>query len=210
MNALYFHVGRYDEAASLVEQFHYSRRVPANVQVVGTWHEPGGLFGDAGEAVAACFFSIPPTRWLESVLELSRLVRRDKYEIQLTGLISATIRHIVRHGITDLVVSFADVGHGHHGGVYQAASWRYAGQRPRRMDGLIINGSFYPGRSSNNRWGTQSPEKLRQILRDQTVDPHYDEGKHLYWRALNRSGRRKATRLGLASLAYPKPMKEAS
>lgn len=36
------------------------------------------------------------------------------------------------------------------------------------------------------------------------VDPHFDEGKHIYWRALNKSGKRKALRLGLENKPYPK------
>ena len=199
-----FRVGHLDEANALVIAHHYSKRAPANVQVVGTWHAPGGLFGDRGDAVAACFICIPPTRWKEPVFELSRLVRAPHVTAPLTGLIAATCRHAARIGV-DLIVSFADQTQGHHGGIYQAASWKYAGYRKPRMDGVLIDGVFYAGRSCNSNWGTQSPEKLRIILREHNVQPHYDEGKHLYWRALTRSGQKKAERLGLASLPYPKP-----
>ena len=199
-----FHVGHVDEANALVVAYHYSRRPPANVQVVGTWHAPGGLFGDYGEAVAACFICIPPTRWSEPVFELSRLVRAPHVTVPLTGLIAATCRHAAQIGI-DLVVSYADRTQGHYGGIYQAASWKYAGCRKNMRDGLLINGVFHPGRSCNSKWGTQSPEKLQKILRGHDIQPHYDEGKHLYWRALTRAGEKKAARLGLASLPYPKP-----
>ena len=91
---MHFRIGHVAEAAALVERFHYSARYPANVQVCGTWHDPGGLFGDYGPAVAACIFSIPPTRWSEDVLELSRLVRAPDAKVSLTGLISATVNFI--------------------------------------------------------------------------------------------------------------------
>jgi len=42
------------------------------------------------------------------------------------------------------------------------------------------------------------------------IEPHYDEGKHLYWRALSKSGQRKAQELKLATMPYPKPKKEAA
>lgn len=199
---MHFRDGCTDEARDLVERFHYSRRVPANVQCVATMHEPGGLFGDYGPAVAACFFSIPPTRWSEPVWELSRLVRTEA-RVPLTPLISFTAKLARRLG-ADLLVSFADRTQGHHGGIYQAASWAYAGARARRMDGLIVDGTFVAGRSCNSRWGTQSPEKVTAII-GRPVLPHYDEGKHLYWRALNKGGDRKAARLGLKRLPYPKP-----
>jgi hypothetical protein len=205
IGGLHFHVGRTADASTLVERHHYSGRVPANLQCVGTWHTDGGLFGDAGEAVAACFFSIPPTRWSEDVLELSRLVRSPDAKVALTGLIAATVRFLNQKNEADLLVSFADATQGHHGGIYQAASWAYAGQRDRRMDGLMIDGHFMPGRNANHKFGTQSPAKLRERMPERSIDPHYDEGKHLYWRALNKAGRSKAAKLHLESLPYPKP-----
>jgi hypothetical protein len=203
---MHFRVGLIGEASDLVEQFHYSGRVPSNIQCVGTWHADGGLFGDQGAAVAACFFSIPPTRWSEDVLELSRLVRHPDAAVALTGLIGATVRHLSRQRLTDLLVSFADATHKHHGGIYQAASWAYAGQRERCMDGLMIDGMFVPGRNANHRFGTRSPTKLRERMPDRSIEPHFDEGKHLYWRPLNKAGRSKAERLGLDALPYPKPL----
>lgn len=205
MNRFHFAVGRVDEAVELVKKHHYSRRAPSNIQAVGTWHEDGGLFGDRGNAVAACFFSIPPTRWSVDVLELSRLVRTPDVRAPLSGLIAGTADFIRQARLSDLVVSFADWTQGHHGGVYQAAGWSYAGQRDRAVDGVLIDGAFVPGRSCNSRWGTRSPSKLAEIMPSRQVAPHFDEGKHLYWRAFNRHGRAKAERIGLASLAYPKP-----
>ena len=210
MDVRHFHSGRYEEACDLVKRFHYSRRVPTNVQFVGTLHQDGGLFGDFGPAVAACFFSIPPTRWAEPVLELSRLVRSSDMT-PLTPLIARCCDALKKAG-HDLLVSFADKTHQHHGGVYQAASWHYAGARERSMDGVVVGSSFIPGRSCNQKWGTRSPEKLRNILR-QDVQPHYDEGKHLYFRALGSRGKAKAARLGLVAMPYPKPhrmMQEAA
>lgn len=194
--------GRKNEADDLVIVYHYSKRPPANVQQVVTWHLDGGLFGGDGAAVAACFFSIPPTRWSELVWELSRLVRVPECDKPLTGLIAEACK-LAKNKI-DLVVSFADRTQKHHGGIYQAASWKYAGVRERAMDGVIIANTFHAGRSCNSAWGTRSPEKLMAIL-GQQVTPHYDEGKHCYWRALHHSGDKKAARLGLKSLPYPKP-----
>ena len=170
-------------------------------------HEAGGLFGDYGEAVAAIIFCIPPTRWSEPVLELARLVRRDDVDLPLTTLIAAACDCLRRNG-ADLLVSFADWTHRHHGGIYQAASWNYAGERERRMDGVIMDGRFVPGRSANSAYGTRSPARLAE--RGIVAEAHYDEGKHLYWRALNKAGRAKAKRLGLACLPYPKPERETS
>lgn len=203
--SVHFATGPRAEADALVQKWHYSHRPPSNVQVIGTWLSDGGLFGDSGPMVAACYFSIPPTRWSRPVLELSRLVRVEGPKLPpLSGLISATCRHIKAKSAADLLVSFADATQDHHGGIYQAASWCYHGQRNRRMDGVIINGTFVPGRACNAIYGTQSPDLLSQMGVG-SVEPHYDDGKHLYWRALNKRGQRMATDLKLKSNSYPKP-----
>ena len=194
-----FRSNQWDDAATMVERHHYSVRVPSNVQFVGSLHRNGGLFGDAGEIVAAAFFSIPPTRWSEHVIELSRLVRANE-QVNLSSLIAQSLDHLRRRG-ERLIVSFADRTQGHFGGVYQACSWNYAGCRERRMDGVIVDGQFVPGRSANSRWGTRSPSRLADL--GITAQPHYDEGKHLYWKPLGVSGKTRAKRLGLKSLPYP-------
>jgi len=208
LDQLHFRVGDVEAATELVKEFHYSHRMAGNIQLVGTWHRDGGLFGDYGQAIAAVVFSVPPTRWSEPVYELSRLVRREDAQISLSALIGQTCAFLARSNETDLIVSFADWTQGHHGGVYQACSWKYDGCRGRSMDGCVINGVFIPGRSLNSKYGTRSPDKLRERLSGQTVVPHYDEGKHLYWRALTRTGQKKAARLGLGDHPYPKPAKQ--
>ena len=204
----HFAFGHREEAEALVLKYHYSHRIPSNIQAVGTLHVDGGLFGDLGPAIAACFFSIPPTRWSEEVWELSRLVRDEEHHPSLTSLISSTVGEMKRQGLIDLVISFADWTHGHHGGIYQAASWQFAGKRDKRMDGVIVDGQFKPGRSCNSTWGTRSPRLLSERMPNSTIEPHFDEGKYLYFHPLNKSGQKKAKRLGLESLTYPKPKVE--
>lgn len=188
----------------LVRKYHYSGRMPANIQHCYAVFDDGGLFGDRGELLAAAVFSIPPTRWSEPVIELSRLVRKPTTDVPLSALLSFSFRWLKRNK-HHLVVSFADWTQGHHGGVYQASGRNYAGKRERRMDGLVIDGVFKPGRSCNSAWGTRSPRKLASILPDADIRPHFDEGKHLYWKPLSVAGKTRAKRLNLRSLSYPKP-----
>lgn len=194
-SSLSFFTGNIDDAKRLVMSHHYSRRWPSNVQVVGTLHSPGGLFGDAGNCVAACVVTIPGTRWSEQVCELARLVRGD-VQVPLSLLISLTMKAAKKAGF-DLCVSFADRTQGHEGGVYRAASWNYSGCRERQMDGLVVNGELVLGRTCNHTWGTRSPTKLQAMHPTWQIVPHFDEGKHLFWKALNNSGEHKAQRLGL-------------
>jgi hypothetical protein len=192
------------EVWPLVRDHHYSRRMPSNIQHCYAALDEGGLFGDRGDVLAAIVFSFPPTRWAEDVLELSRLVRTPSFDKPLSQLISFAVARLRRNKVP-LVVSFADQTQKHHGGVYQAAGWHYDSQRGRRMDGLIVNGTFIPGRSCNSRWGTSSPSRLQEKLPAAKIEPHFDDGKHLYWTTPTIAGRSKAKRLGLQSNPYPKP-----
>jgi len=194
-----------DEVWPLVSQFHYSRRMPSNIQHCYAFRVGGGLFGDTGQVVGAAVFTIPPTRWSEEVIELARLVRHPDHEIPLSKLLSFSC-HWLKKGGHHLAVSFADWTQKHHGGVYQASGWSYAGKRDRTMDGIIIDGIFKPGRSCNSQFGTRSPEKLREKFPSKEILPHYDDGKHLYWKALSVAGKTRAKRLRLGSLNYPKPI----
>ena len=204
-SALTFCVGKSDDLKELVMKYHYSRRIPGNIVLVGTLHESGGLFGDIGRAVCGLSFSSPPTRWSEPVVELTRLVRREDCQgVPLTLLVKLSMNALRETGKHSLAVSFADKTQLHTGFVYQACSWNYAGCRERRMDGLMVDGRFIPGRSCNAMWGTQSPRKVQALFPSATIDPHYDEGKHLYWKAITKEGKSSAERLGLLSLEYPK------
>jgi hypothetical protein len=204
-SSLHFWVNETDAAMDLVERFHYSGRWPSNVQLVMTAHLAGGLFGNKGDAVAAVVYSIPGTRWSVPVWELSRLVRTDN-RLPLSALVAASVRKLKRMDTPGVMVSFADWTQKHHGGVYQACGWHYTGLRGRRMDGVIVDGEFTPGRSANSRCGTQSPSRLKE--RGIEAEPHYDEGKHLYWLAWG-EGIQTAEGLGLESLPYPKPRRAA-
>lgn len=184
-STLHLWIGETDAATNLVTTYHYSRRWPSNIQFVMTAHEAGGLFGNKGAALAAVVYSIPGTRWRFPVLELCRLVRRDDAKVPLSWLIARSVAALKKRG-AHLLVSFADAQHGHHGGVYRASNWHYAGMRSAGMEGVTVGGVFVPGRSANSRWGTRSPRKLAAMGIDAT--PKYDEGKHLYWLALTKVG----------------------
>lgn len=205
VSCYHFALGHRKEADALVKKYHYSHRPSPGASIIGSWHESGGLFGDSGPMVAACFFKPPSNAaWgpLEPILELTRLVRTPDCDAQLTELIAETIVWVKRQNF-DLLISYADPGPGHHGGVYQAASWKFDRRRDPYRDGFIIAGKFVPNRSCADRYKTTSIDRLRAL----GLDPvkHIDQGKYMYWRALNKNGRRLAERYNFGDLPYPKP-----
>jgi hypothetical protein len=184
---LHLWIDETDAAETLVKRFHYSRRWPSNVQLVVTAHESGGLFGNKGEALAAVVYSIPGPRWSKPVWELSRLVRRDDSKVPLSWLIARSVGIIRKRKAADLLVSFADKKQSHHGGVYKASNWRYAGLRAPADEGVMVDGLFVPGRSANSRWGTRSVSKL--AAKGITATRVIDEGKHLFYMPVSAMGK---------------------
>lgn len=196
---LTFGVGSSKEAENLVFLHHYSERLPGSVRLVCHLSDAKGI-------VAAVFFSSPPTRWSQPVLELMRLVRLPNYDLHLTSFIAQSIAAVKQNlSDVDLIVSNADSTQGHHGGIYQAASWNFHEQRRPQRDGFIIDGVFVPRRTCNARWNTSSSPGIRKVLPDAIIEDHYDTGKYLYWKALNKRGKKKAAALGLSCRPYPKP-----
>lgn len=184
----------------LVLKHHYSHRMPIAIKL---------CYGHVDEAArtlkACCIFSHATGRWEgHNLWELTRLVRTPDYGDPLTRLIAKAVGHIRGDKLTDLIISFADAEEDHHGGIYQACSWIYGGMVERRLDGFNINGIFVPARTCNTKYGTSCPDQLCKKVKG--AIPHYDIGKHRYWKSLSKRGMQLALTMGFKSLAYPKPM----
>lgn len=192
-----------ESCKGMILKHHYSQRLPVSVQL---------CYGDISYTPrlvhSCCIFSTPNGRWQEDCWELTRLVRLPNYDIPLTKLVGKAVGYIRSKRYIDLLISFADLEEDHHGGIYQACSWVYDGMRDSRLDGFNIEGEFWTARKCNHVFGTSSETELqdRPELQGKAVEPHYDQGKHLYWKALTKQGMQRAIRLGLNSLHYPKPM----
>lgn len=83
-------------------------------------------------------------------------------------------------------------------------------KRNGRLDGFIIDGIFVSARTCNHRYTTSSRSKLPMLLESKGTScvPHFCTGKYLYWRPITRKGILRASRLGLMSNPYPKPLED--
>lgn len=204
-----------DEARPLLIAHHYAAaRIPNARYIFGAAIE--------GQIKATILISGSSARWENTnMVELVRLVRSPDYPFPLSAFLAWAIRQVKKDH--DLLITYADPAHGHHGGVYQASGFFYAGQgtieppgRPEKknhfqslIDGFFIDGIFTPRRSCNARYGTSSYPKLQALLSECLIIPHRTVNKHLYWRPLRISGRAKAKKLGLKKLSFPKPRGQA-
>ena len=199
-----------DEATRLVETYHYSHNLPSSSHPCFVLCEDGGLFGDRGEAIAACCFGQPVGWNGKGMLELNRLVLHPDYrsKVKLTSLIAIAAKTLKAEGVP-LLISYADPNQGHHGGIYQAASWNFHGHQLRgdapQMNALDIEGlGIVHSRTANSRWGTSSIPRLERMLNTK-IKPVYFESKWLFWRALTKEGKKMAVDCGLTHRPYKKP-----
>lgn len=137
-----------------VEHWHYSKCMPAGKTVkVGVWEQ--------GQFVGCVIFSRGATKDLGKPYGLTQLesceltrVALDKHETPVTRIIAIALKFLKRNspGLR-LIVSFADPEQGHHGGIYQAGNWIYAG-RSKSAEEYIVNRKRMHGRSMRALYGT--------------------------------------------------------
>jgi hypothetical protein len=196
MKSSIFEVGRVAEANTLVARYHYIGTEPAKTRHVGTWRI-------GKKYVAACYISPPKMGWPSSTMELSRLVRVPGLKIPFTGLISKTVKYVKANKVANLLIAYASQDFEHHGGIYQAASWYYTGERGGKgYGGLIIDGEKWPNRKLFRYYDTTSFDKL-EAMGIKGI-PYHDELKYLYWKLVNNKGKLIAKDAGLLKLEYPK------
>ena len=130
---LHFVGSSLSEVTPLLRAHHYlgqKGRRPADPVAVFAWRRSGGLLGDSGDIVAALVFSSPAARAWNGALELVRLVRVPDLAEPLSAFVAASLRHLRKQKRYRFVVSYADEGAGHHGGIYQACNFLYLGLVP--------------------------------------------------------------------------------
>jgi hypothetical protein len=193
--ALHFSVVKKREVAHLLASYHYIGSQCADPTYAFAWRSDGGLFGDSGEPMAAALFAPSAARaWGPKTLELTRLVRHPSIDEPLTKFLSQCLRFLSKTGRFDLVVSYADPSAGHHGGIYQAASWVYLGTSTSKVTWIHAA----TGRRSSQRSFAQSNYKESDGWQKSKTGK-----KYIYAFPLHKS---KRNDLNCRRLPYPKPL----
>lgn len=129
----------YREAIDMMVEHHYlHRKAPASYCF--------GLFDEFGSIVGAITYGIPASPTLvnglagpdeaEHVIELTRLWIADITPKNAESfLIGNSLKLLPAE--KDIVVSFAEIGAGHVGTVYQATNWLYTGMSDRHVEWWI-------------------------------------------------------------------------
>lgn len=214
-------IGNYSDACRLVYEYHYSHNMPTSLCMV-----LNVLAYENGIPFASCSFGYGVGRWGNNggqdarggvqLLELVRLVKSpNSPSFHLSSLVSYGISRIKETRKHDLVISYADPTQDHHGGIYQACSWLYHGVTSTPKLKVTVDGREYNTRTLGHlarnaklmhvlpretRWAMLFPNKKITIEKQPC--------KHIYWKPLNRRGRKTGAELGLCDRPYPKPKRE--
>jgi hypothetical protein len=129
---LYLDWCSHEAAKFAVEHWHYSRSLSSAKNVyIGVWEDAqftgAVVFGiGAGAATNGKRFGLDRAG---DVAELTRVALRIGHKATVSRIVAIAVRMLRKQspGLR-MVISFADPAQGHHGGIYQAGNWVYAGQ----------------------------------------------------------------------------------
>ena len=195
----------HEAAKYAVEHWHYSGVLPCPPQVfVGVW--------EAGQFVGCVVFSRGAAQHIgrpfgveqTEVCELTRVALRSAHAAPVSRVVAVALRLLRQKepGLR-LVVSYADPGHQHHGGIYQAGNWLYLGKKSDTVEFLAPDGKQWHGRMVSATGRKLVYGQSRPVWRRDQCEPVTCEGKHKYAMPLD-----DAMRQQLLSLAKPYPKRE--
>ena len=184
----------FDAAKFAVENWHYSRVMPAGkLMKVGVW-EKGAfkgviLYGRGANNRLAQSFGMQQTECIELVR-----IALTAHETTVSKLLSISLKMVQKAapGIK-VVVSYADTKQGHMGAVYQASNWTYLGVTDSQSAIDPEDGQVKHTRSLNAKYGSIKGFKMVKDL-----------PKHRYAYALDDK-----IREALKAKAKPYPKKNA-
>lgn len=185
--------------------WHYSKSVPVGKMVkVGAWED--------GKFIGVVLFSRGANKSIGSPYGLTQFecceltrVALNKHKTFVSKILAEAIRFLKRKcPQMRLIISYADITQGHHGGIYQATNWIYEG-RTEKARYFIVNGKKTHLKSLHAKYNkykgfTQSLEWLRKYV-DPEATEIYDDGKHKYLFPLEKEMRKQVEKL---RKPYPK------
>jgi len=189
------------------ENWHYSKSVPVPPLVkVGVWERDKFvgvvIFSRGANNNLLKPFGLTATEGCE----LTR-VALTRHDAPVSRIVRLAVQFLKRNSPElRLIVSFADPGEGHHGGIYQAGNWIYTGRQPSTTEYIAPDGKQWHGRMVAKDGRIKVQGKYRPCWRIDQCTPVKKPGKHRYLMPLDADMR--ARILPLAK-PYPKRAKQA-
>lgn len=171
------------EAAKFAcENWHYSGCMPTNKTVkFGVW-EDGAFIGVVvfSPGASANLYKAFERDFGISNIEACELTRvaLKTHRAPVSKILALSIKILKKEfpGLR-LLVSFADPGQGHHGGIYQATNWVYVGVPKSANQEFLIDGKWTHNRTAQARFG---PKGFSDLKKDPLVQKRASSYKHKY------------------------------
>ncbi len=154
----------YDAAKYAVRHWHYSRSLPCSKTArLGVWEND--------KFIGVVVFAWGANRHLAGEYKLKMTecaelcrVALTKHITPVSRIISISVKMLKREmpGIR-LIVSYADLNHGHLGKIYQASNWLFVGETGHEA-GIMLNGKLTHRRTINSKYGTSDIGWLRKRI----------------------------------------------
>lgn len=166
----------YEAAKYAVENWHYSHRMPkSKLNTIGAWEDERFIgtviFGYGATADLVTPYGLT----MQEGCELVRVALSDHIS-SVSRILKVAIKFLKQKnpGLR-LIVSFADPGEGHHGGIYQAANWVYVGDSVgcwfyKDKSGKV----WHPRNVSEDLW------RSGKVVRPSDCEKVWKVGKHRY------------------------------
>lgn len=189
------------------ENWHYTGHLPSASCRIGVW-EYGTFKGVVLFGIGAANATRGEKYGLKRKGEVAELVRvaLRSHDAPVSRIVGIALKMMksANPGVR-LVISFADPSQGHHGGIYQAGNWVYAGRSVGDHE-FRVNGKIMHPKTLHSVGWRQSEAWLKTH-----VDPNAKKikapGKHRYLMPLDSEMRE---RIAPLAKPYPKRPKQAT
>lgn len=182
------------------ENWHYSKSVPVPpLFKVGVW-ENNTFVGVVIFSRGASSNLLKPYGLQQNEgCELTR-VALSKHKCSVSRVLKIAMLFLKKSNPRlRLIVSFADPQYGHHGGIYQAGNWIYAGDTSPSKEFWVKGKRLHSRQISEKGWNIQQGQK-RKTYKPSECQIIKTKGKHRYLMPLD-----KETKNKLKSLSKPYP-----
>lgn len=184
------------------ENWHYSESVPVPPLVkIGVWENEKFIGVVVFSRGASASLMKPYNLTQYEGCELTRIAL-SKHITPVSKILSLALKFLKKNSPSlRLVVSFADPEEGHHGGIYQATNWIYAGQSSSSMKYIDKYGREWHSRQVSEKGYNIQQGNVRKTVKPSECKKIKCKGKHSYLMPLDDFTKKRIQHL---SKPYPK------
>ena len=196
----------HEAARFACKNWHYSKSIPVPPLVkIGVWENDKFIGVVVFSRGASSNLLNPYKLKTTEGCELTR-VALCKHISPVSKILSLSIKFLKKSNPKlKLIISFADTNEGHHGGIYQATNWIYAGMTAPTTKYVDKTGREWHSRQVSEKGYNIQQGNIRKTIKPSECKKIKQHGKHRYLMPLDEMIRKQ-----IQSLAKPYPKRAQS